>query len=525
MGFVERRISPRTIADIVLAQIQEGQGGPLGFAEGTLSGLMEVTLPLSYPREDAESLVVFFASQPGFPESISLRASLFSLIHCLQNPALFKYHEALAKRLLASKNKIAETLEAPLLMKCAENIRTWLISVQEGLPPNPHGGTVAPEPPSALENLWCVLTNEPHTLGLRKRSKQFSANDVFHEILRISKDNLAQLSYQSFPICLKEQQENWKIKNLHRLTELPAGTSQEHAVFLTQWFFDDVLKSPETAKLISLREEFIHLFLDPTWGEAFLKGISQCVQQSVSTHFDSMTGQHHAYCYFNSLVQIWPQKGFQLQRSFLPWALDYARGFPAEKRLITRANIQWLRCLGDKIGADDWGAPPPWVVQNAAVYGALIFDLAPGFWLQRHGVEIVRRLCLEVHNPPFQVTSEHYNYVEYLVRKLKKKSPYFAVKPHTLAALAILRRLSANESQQWDLTAARLRLGINPQSLSQAPISQHDQVFWKGFFDDYQRFEKGILGHPIRTALGVIEKMCAEAAAGQRQHLGNHTET
>jgi len=71
---------------------------------------------------------------------------------------------------------------------------------------------------------------------------------------------------------------------------------------------------------------------------------------------------------------------------------------------------------------------------------------------------VIDRLHAEATAPSFVLARHHFDYVEYLVRTLRKKSPAAACRPETLYALKLLSRLQPHEEQQLQLAETRARM-------------------------------------------------------------------
>jgi hypothetical protein len=144
-------------------------------------------------------------------------------------------------------------------------------------------------------------------------------------------------------------------------------------------------------------------------------------------------------------------------RQFTPWALQLPV-HPAETRIVTRAQWQWLRTLTSQKWEEDLREPPNWIVSNSSRFAAHIFLMAPNFWLHDYAIQLLEKLYVESLTPQFQVSKHHVEYVEFLVRALRKKSPFFASRPETLAALKALGVASPHEEQLLQLALTRAKI-------------------------------------------------------------------
>jgi len=78
MGFVERKISPQTIADVLRAQIFESQIPVQLLNSETCNGILEA-ITLANSTEECSDLVLYLSTHPDFPECLTFKSAAGAL--------------------------------------------------------------------------------------------------------------------------------------------------------------------------------------------------------------------------------------------------------------------------------------------------------------------------------------------------------------------------------------------------------------------------------------------------------------
>jgi hypothetical protein len=245
--------------------------------------------------------------------------------------------------------------------------------------------------------------------------------------------------------------------------------------------------------------------------EFVLRGVLRALQRSLSlaaiehgapekqSHYFTRLMQT-AHIFHTAVLATAARNLPQFTKQFANWALQMPVQ-PEESRLVTRSSLQWVRVLTTKQWEDDMKEAPEWVVSIASRVAASVFQMAPNFWLQEHAHALVERLHLESLQPGFSAQGQHFDYVEFLCRTLRKKSPTFASRNELLVALRFLNRATPQEEGQFRLLETRYRM--MPVTHTSAMTSPERQ-FWNEHFKQNKAADDRSERLPITLALEVL---------------------
>ncbi len=117
-------------------------------------------------------------------------------------------------------------------------------------------------------------------------------------------------------------------------------------------------------------------------------------------------------------------------------------------RLFKWNQWRWVRMLATGSWDASLREPPGWVISGGSQYCAVIFDAAPPVWLKSYAYLLIERVYAETLVDGFMPTLQHYDYIEFLVRCLKKKSPHFSSHHDSYLVLDLLSRLTPREANK-----------------------------------------------------------------------------
>lgn len=223
--------------------------------------------------------------------------------------------------------------------------------------------------------------------------------------------------------------------------------------FIVEWIFENALINA------LLNEDLIYtsitIFKDvvKNFGKdsAFIHGFLRALQKD----FITLGTTHDALDQASSLVETMFPLFVTLAKENLAYLSKHIIGFvfdiplPKEDyRLIKWNQWRWIRMLATNVWDASLREPPSWVIASGSLYCAIIFDAAPSIWLQEYAYLLIERVYAETMVGGFIPTVEHYDYVEFLVRCLKQKAPYFASHGDINLCLQKLSRLTQRESSK-----------------------------------------------------------------------------
>lgn len=481
MSFVERKVSPQTIADVVRAQVTENGISPDSLNIPTCNGIIEVLTSAS-SIGDSTDLLFFISGHRQFPEGLSSKAALTGLAYLFRRVQVYLNHsDAFTRRLFLNTVEGFSQRVLHLLENGEDELnhadRLRLINVLKTNDPGlTRLATASQQVHKLKELLLAPVSRISAALGSAASltGKAVSPDQVIQEISTTADHTLALKGVNAFKISSQFGGHLWKLQNyevcLAFLDDVAMSAFQ--VSFFSEWFFDGLFR--EAALNPSAEQTVLQLMrrvvLSRQADMSVIKGLVRSLQRDVSQlhlEFQNQTSGPSINQKSNALVAqfflcLLPaiEKNQQLYgRQFTAWALQLPV-HPPETRIITRAQWQWLRTLSTKKWEEDLREPPAWIITHASRFAAQIFLMAPNFWLHDFALSLFEKLYVESLTPQFQFTRHHVDYVEYLIRALRKKSPFFASRPETLAALRALGVATAHEEQLLQLAITRAKISV-----------------------------------------------------------------
>ncbi|MEY3902271.1 MAG: hypothetical protein RL189_1577 [Pseudomonadota bacterium] len=488
MSFVERKVSPQTIADVVRAQVTENGILADSLNTATCNGIIEVVTSAT-SIGDCADLLFFIATHSQFPECLSSKAALGGLAYLLRRAQVYLNHsDALLRRqyLMATEGFSARVYK--LIGQDSSDInhadRLRLINVVKTQDPSLVRLFSASDQLNKLRELLLApvsrITAALSSVGAGG-GKATTPDQIIQEISSTADHTLALKGVSAFKLSSQFGGHLWKLQNADAcLSFLDDGAlSSFQLSFFAEWFFDGLFRE---AVLNPAAEQGVlqlmrRIMTQKASDMSIVKGLVRSLQRDfsqVQVEFQNQTAAPSVLNkataivnqFFLSLLPAVEQNQQIFTRQFTPWALQLPV-HPAETRIITRSQWQWLRTLTSQKWEEDLREPPNWVITNASRFAAHIFLMAPNFWLHDFALQLFEKLYVESLTPQFQTSKHHVEYVEFLVRALRKKSPFFASRPETLAALKALGVASPHEEQllQLALTRAKINARSGGESL------------------------------------------------------------
>lgn len=479
MSFVERKVSPQTIADVVRAQVTENGINADSLNPATCNGIIEV-VTTAPSVGDCTDLLFFIAGHNQFPSALSSKAALGGLAYLLRRAQVYLNHsDALLRR------QYLNTIEgfAQQVFKLIENEsaeinhadRLRLINVVKTNDPALVRLFSASDQLNKLkEHLLSPVARMTAALGGASTlsGKATSPDQIIQEISTTADHTLALKGVSAFKLSSQFGGHLWKLHNADAcLAFLDDGAMSVFQLsFFAEWFFDGLFReavlnpSAEQGVLQLMRRILTQKAADMS----IVKGLVRSLQRDFSLVQVEFQNQNAAPSVLNKATAVVNQFFLTLlpaieqnqqlyARQFTPWALQLPV-HPPETRIITRAQWQWLRTLTSQKWEEDLREPPNWIITNASRFAAHMFLMAPNFWLHDYAIQLFDKLYVESLTPQFQINKHHVEYVEFLVRALRKKSPFFASRPETLAALKALGVASPHEEQLLQLALTRAKI-------------------------------------------------------------------
>lgn len=492
MSFVERKVSPQTIADVVRAQVTENGIHADSLNSATCNGIIEV-VTTAPSVGDCADLLFFIAGHKQFPQSLSPKAALGGLAYLLRRAQVYLNHsDALLRRQYLNATEGFALQVYKLVEQDSAEInhadRLRLINVVKTQDPALVRLFSASDQLNKLKELLLApVARITAALGGASSGagKAITPDQIIQEISTTADHTLALKGVAAFKLSSQFGGHLWKLQNSEAcLAFLDDGAMSAFQLsFFAEWFFDGLFReavlnpSAEQNVLQLMRRILTQKAADMS----IIKGLVRSLQRDFSqvqvefqnqTAAPSVLNKANAIVnqFFLNLLPAIEQNQQLYARQFMPWALQLPV-HPPETRIMTRSQWQWLRTLTSQTWEEDLREPPQWIVSNASRFAAHIFLMAPNFWLHDFAFQLFEKLYVESLTPHFQTSKHHVEYVEFLVRALRKKSPFFASRPETLAALKALGVASPHEEQLLQLALTRAK--INARSSGET-LKEHE---------------------------------------------------
>jgi hypothetical protein len=494
MSFVERKISPQTIADVVRAQVTENGIAADSLNPATCNGIIEV-ISTAPSVGDCADLLFFIAGHRQFPAFLSTKAALMGLTYLLRRAQIYLNHsDPVLRRQFLNASEGYATKVLQLVEQNSPDLshadRLRLINILKTQDPALMRLYAASDQINRLKTLILVPANRmsPTSSALPPVSghKSASPDQTIHDITTSTDHSLALKGVAAFKLSAQFGGHLWKIQNAEAcLAFLDDGAMSDFQLsFFTEWFFDGLFRE---AALNPAAEQTVQQLMRRVLSQkaadvSIIKGLVRSLQRDFSQMHIEFQNQAAAPAIFNkanicighffvSLLPTIEQHPQIYARQFAPWSQQLPV-HPPETRIVTRSQWQWLRTLTSQTWEEDLREPPAWIITHASRFAANIFQIAPSFWLHDFAIQFFEKLYIESLTPLFQPSKHHVDYVEFLIRALRKKSPFFASRPETLAALKALGSSSLHEEQLLQLALTRVK--INARSVSSESPKEHE---------------------------------------------------
>jgi hypothetical protein len=557
MGFIERRVAPQTISDIILAQVNESGVEPEDFQAATLNGVLE-SIAGSNAASGLQEIIVFLAKRRDFPEFLSPASVLASLSALLTHPlrgiqpgdgrfeqfcqildqlalrstvVLAKSNPnalKLGKMRLVNAVKSASGLIAALAQYCPQLVilrQVLLKPVATGVPQVSKGDLA--DVPAVLATIRTL----PDSVLVHKTPRDYKTGAETAGVLN-------KLRHLEIVIAALVPNVGSESQDLSRAVSALGEWTPFKRSFVVEWLLSGCLrevllnKGDRSLLAESLRVLFsrtnMHLDVLKGAARAFQKDLCGIVlpdhleHQPAGTNIPSAALRNEylqvaATLFFAALYDSQRSDSAvtlseQLAAEFVPWALQLPCD-PPECRIVTRAQLTWLRIVETREWVEGLSQPPKWIFEKANQNAALIFQIAPGHWLQANASYFVDALWQESLHSEFQVSPAHHDYVEFLIRSMRKKSPLFASEVELLICLHLLGRAQSSEQAQIKLAHTRLKMTEQPDR----PLSAEARATLEVLEDGEEKLALG--PNPLARALALLSRTCwnVEAKAARLQ--------
>nr|BFD32038.1 hypothetical protein GTC16762_16560 [Pigmentibacter ruber] len=525
MGFVERKISPQTIADVLRAQIFESHVPSHSLNTATCNGILEAVTQAN-STEDCSDLVFFLATHPEFPYFLSFKAATGSL------RVLLRYLQKNIQNEMLSEIKVDQLIE-----RISEKVLSFFHERKEVNSDDKANLTILIK--TTNPTLAKLMRNSPCFQQLR--FMLMSPNDYTHEtslatvrpeplemvniILKSSDDHLLRNTTNYYKTNPAPNGTSGRIKHLKTVLDLfKLNKASEFKIgFMIEWIFEKALmESVLNEELEELYKKSLKFAAEESGTQIqIIRGLIRSIQKDysfIATHpfqknSDSeinllekaqLLTQH----LFPILVKFAEKDNNYVSKYIANWAVEMPLQ-NEECRFFKRSHWRWIRSLA----AHTWDAslrePPLWVIDGGSNYCATIFQIAPALWLQEFSFSLLEKVYRETLNENFTPQKPHYDYVEFLARSMRKKSPFFASRTESLYALHLLSRLTRTEAMQYANAEARFQAQIS-SSFQQHEISS-EFALWKEIILN-PNIEHDLGNNPVTRALAILARLAKETS-------------
>ncbi|BBH53334.1 hypothetical protein [Fluviispira sanaruensis] len=525
MGFVERKISPQTIADVLRAQIFESHVPAHLLNIATCNGILEAVTQAN-STEDCSDLVFYLSSHPQFPEFLSFKAASGSL------RALLRYLQKNMSQELLGNIRIDSIIEL-----LSERILSFFHARKPVDLDDKANLTILIK--TTNPTLAKLMRNSPHFQHLR--FMLMSPNDYMNEtsvasvrpqplemlniILKTADDHLLRNGTSYYKTEPTSQGTSGRIKHFNTAMDILKSTqaSDFKTGFIVEWLFDKALVEAilheenhtsyiKLIKLISINMgSQLHI----------LRGLIKAIQKDFSflaSHPMQKIQEYKpslleralilAQNIFPSIVTLAEKDNNYTSKYIANWAIEIPIQ-NEESRFFKRIHWRWIRTLAAHIWDASLREPPNWVIEGGSQYCATIFQTAPAQWLQEHSFRLLEKVYQETLVENFEPAQQHYDYVEFIARSMRKKSPFFASRTESLYALHLLSRLTRTEAMQYASAEARFQSQL-ANSHNNLEISA-EFAMWKEIILN-PNIEENLGNNPITRALAVLARLAKETS-------------
>jgi hypothetical protein len=352
------------------------------------------------------------------------------------------------------------------------------------------------------------------------------AIETLSVILKTPDDQLVRNGINYYKTEQSERHNSKRLKHFQTLVDAFQNNpcSEFKIAFATEWLFEKALVEAvlndqtvrEFTKTLRFAAEHYgaQVYIMRGIIKALQKDISFLASYPLQKNSDqrfSLLDQAHAYAsiIFPYFVNLAVEDVHFVAKYIANWAIE----LPIQNedhRFFKRSQWRWIRTLSARSWDASLREPPLWVVEGGSQYCATIFHCAPSLWLQEYSFMLLEQVHSETTASDFEPTEEHFNYVEFLIRSIRKKSPFFASRTESLYALHLLNRLTRTEALQYASAEARFQSQISHHNLNYHDLSSEFSLWKEILLNPDVQSQLG--KNPIARALSVMMRLALETA-------------
>lgn len=282
-------------------------------------------------------------------------------------------------------------------------------------------------------------------------------SEVFDILIQTSDDTLRTRTVNLYKTKFIDKNSH-EFSRLHYIHEFLPRLYQDNISdfkreFITEWIFEGALLNALLnedliyTSIMAFKDMMRNFGSDATFVHGFLRALQKDMMILGTTNDALEQASSLVESIFPLLVSLAKENLSYVSKQIIGFIFDLP--IPKEEyRLIKWNQWRWIRMLATTVWDASLREPPSWVIASGSLYCALVFDAAPAIWLQEYAYLLIERVYAETLVEGFVPTSQHYDYVEFLVRCLKKKAPYFASHGDTNLCLQILSRITSRETNK-----------------------------------------------------------------------------
>jgi hypothetical protein len=503
MSFLERQIAPQTILDVFLAQLRDDPFNPEEVSLTTCNALLEIcsTMPSS---SEKHQVLNFFAQHPHIKTGLSLKAALAGCQGLLTDPLVHN-----RQTLEAVENYVCS-----LLNHLRERPQELNLEQAQGLYHTirqQHNESVLRQLPLLLQ-----LTKELESYeGIQAPDDAVTPESHLSQILRLPEHHLAQRGLFHFGLTHEGAFLKWRLENIHVLVQAleQESCSDFRIAFLVEWFFDSGLK-------LALLDEKIKSLLVWALEEVFkqfpislpvFKGViralqrdqAQIVAKSPAPDKDFERCLRVILPFYRHLIRHYSSKFIIQELGSWIQTLPYKTH---QFQLIQYSTLLWIQVFANK----EWNSSlidcPKWVSLCAEHLLPVLVQVAPPYWLEKHLLDSFLRLQGIINHPEHQMEKKNIDFLVFVIRQVRQKTPYFSRAPEPLFALKALGACDYQERKLTELFESRFQLKIRHPALSAS-----DQAFWEQLLARDAFSQVSSESPQVQTALHLMIKVTTDS--------------
>jgi len=501
MGFVERKISPQTIADVLRAQIFESQISIQLIDSATCNGILEA-ITLSSSVEECADLVLYLSTHPNFSENLSFKAAAGSLCVLLKSlehnteQKILDLIENLSAHILNifyTNSQINHQETQNYLSQYLKNFMSTLLLDKDNF---------------KKLRLVFLNTNKDNFDTVIKGilPKPF---EMLSTLQKTAPDQLLRNGIDTYKTESAEKYSSGRLKYLPSVLEtlLINSASDAKIIFLVEWIFTNSLfeamhnENSSFEFTIALK----HVFENYSAQSCIIKGLINAIQKDYGKINDLAKANRLTAPIFIQFVSLAEKDLNFFTKNIANWALEISLQ-NEQLRFFTKSSWRFIRTLATKTWDASLREPPAWINNSGSLYCAQIFHIAPALWLQEYAHLLIEQVYHETLVERFHPTPEHYNYIEYLIRCIRKKSPFYASRTESLFALHLLSRLTSSEEQHYAAAKTRFHTLLPNSTAVQIQLSP-ELLMWKQILENEENFKNKLGNNPVTRAIAILRQL------------------